>query len=1178
MKKNKITASNLAALAASPDAANKGTQQYTTPPDWAEAIAIPLTYCRPCITDLHCADGSLPLAAANDTTKFILGHDIDTNAKIKPHPDHKIARTVIHNDIINTFHHLLSTNTQFDLLTLNPPFSLRWPIDKLPTLKKPGEKSTHIKSTLATIRMATQLLSDRGEGYIIANTDTIARLEKSNPTDFKHVWLSVTTPSFYPGVSKELSITILYFAKQHINSNIPFPHEDLAIADLDYFTNKLCLFRKTYRKKSMGINDDYNAQHNFTNKQWLAIKQEVDTTHKRRAARPNITLNPDGTINAYLTSYQKIDTKITKKDANALIGISGTHPFTLIVQKSTRSALQGIISSGVWTISPNANKAISAAISQYHQGRTSLSPLNPIQQLGWIDEQDKIICTTVLGIGDFTAGESYKITTQVIESVKEETRPCITNGKRSKEKVRTTSSNLQILINQSDEKAQPVSFQQFPDEDNPHSKSLQDLADHFETPTVPHVSQQYPELHAEHTAKLHTMLINGEKFKPFQIEDLATAGCVDGLIYSQQQGLGKSLAAFAYPMLKGAKRTLIVAPGGLHDQFRETAARFYGKALPVIKTKEDLIKWKFHLPPTSNSPQFFLITYEALTRNNADEWEPKKDKDDKFIYTKSDHKRIITYGTWAKHTAIERLTGKKFEPSEIWASIGTEKNGITCVWEPSIASMLAIYESKELKAGADCIALDEATRLQSSVSLMACGIRKLNPTYRILLTGTPIKNNIESLFHLLHWAAGGHKLPTIKFPFYPTSEDKEKFANLHLESDQYVTREKNKKLAQKIAGDKVTNTKIIKRSSRICNVHHLWKLIAPIIIRRRKDQCGESIVEKTIRPILAMPGHAQLAVYGHHLKHPPIKSKAGTILKGRCIKGVQINNLRQITLSPSNPELKEIQNGQHSKTKLSWTPWTPKLAATITLIQNLIQQGEQVIIGSPFSYFNHTLHDLLNQAGVKSMLLDGTTSPAKRGALIADFKNKTVPILIAGIKAMGEGHSLECCSNLILPSLSWAFDENDQFVERVWRLNSKKPVTIYPIVTKGTIDELLASTYADKKDSASLALDGKLFDEQIDDIDPDILLADAYDQYKTNPESTPEESLEHGWTKQAKQLKIAQRLYDEFHPPITNYQVTQQDIINAKANLQTNDKQQNFAISNARKKQALLLKIKKSKR
>ena len=123
------------------------------------------------------------------------------------------------------------------------------------------------------------------------------------------------------------------------------------------------------------------------------------------------------------------------------------------------------------------------------------------------------------------------------------------------------------------------------------------------------------------------------------------------------------------------------------------------------------------------------------------------------------------------------------------------------------------------------------------------------------------------------------------------------------------------------------------------------------------------------------------------------------------------------------------------------------------------------MIFSPFTDFSSDLAARFGQAGVPYLKLDGAITPTKRGSMVKRFKNKEVPILIAGIDSMGEGYSLDNASHLVLPSLSWAFDSNTQAVERVHRLTSKKPVTIYCMVTKGTIDERLASLWQERGDS-----------------------------------------------------------------------------------------------------------------
>ena len=592
----------------------------------------------------------------------------------------------------------------------------------------------------------------------------------------------------------------------------------------------------------------------------------------------------------------------------------------------------------------------------------------------------------------------------------------------------------------------------------------------------------------------------------------------DGAIISWEPGLGKTFAALAWPIIKQARRVLLVVPGGLHKQFQETAIRHFKTSLTTIKTHQDFTAFGLHKSHPSSkshaSTRFFLTTYQDLGMNGADEWPDE----------------ITPDGRRKRDPDIERrrkawcVKNKRPYQREAFKSVGEERAGIRCVWIPTLARLAAACDSF------DCVVIDEGTRLQANDSCISLGVRILNPRYRLVLTGTPIKNRLESLFWLAWWAAGGNPEPHARWPYPGTSESREEFANHHLQHDRFVTREETDAAIARM--ERRRARKFEKRTARLCNVHRLWKLIAPIVIRRRKEDCGEEIMHKIIKPIRIQPGTAQYAVYHHHLKHPPISSKSGNTVNRRSSLGMQLNLLRQAALCPHAKALGESRNDQPKATKRSWTEFNPKTASCLTLIADLLDSGKQVIIGSPFREFSNSLHSLLQQAGVSSLLLDGGTSPEKRGQMAAAFKTAQYAVMIAGINAMGEGHSFECCSHLILPSLSWAYDENEQFTQRVWRINSPEPVTIYPIILQGTIDEKLAQIFSEKGDSAQLALDGRLFADRVEEVNLNSLLAAAMTAYNPHESTLDEQEMENNWPTLRHRLHYGEIRFREFHPPI----------------------------------------------
>jgi hypothetical protein len=684
------------------------------------------------------------------------------------------------------------------------------------------------------------------------------------------------------------------------------------------------------------------------------------------------------------------------------------------------------------------------------------------------------------------------------------------------------------------------------------------------------------------------------KLKPSQRDSLARAALLDGLILAWEQGIGKSIAAFAWPFLKRARRVLIVCPSDLQPQFRDSAAEHFGIPLPVLRTPDDLKKWKIDKPQPplrkGQMPKFFIIGNEAMTRNGADEWPSQRDMDGKIIIGHRERKRLIEYHAKVTELSLARILGREPDLRQYMEGVGEtgpyvdprsadltqgqvepNRQPITCVWKPCMARLIAEYSGRG--GGFDCIVIDEATSLQGE-SLTSLGLRLLSPKYRLLLTGTPIKNQLESIFYLGWWACGGADSPTPRFPY--GKDGRSRFARHHQEHDRFLTREEEWK--SKHPNSK--NSKFIERKTpRVCNVHRLWKFLLPFVVRLRKESCGEDIVPCTIRPITVPFGTAQAAIYENHLKNPPISpaNNPKVSLPQFAATGIQLNILRQVALCPDANPLEDVISNANPSRLRSYTPWTPKLGAILSLVADLLDQGEQIAIGSPFKHFSGTLYSLLKEARVDSLLLDSRVQPADRGLWLRAFKSKSIPVLIAGQESMGRGHSLENCSHLVMPSLSWAFDTNDQFKHRVWRMNSPKEVFIYILHIQGSVEDRMAELYADKGDTAQLTLDGRLFPDQVEEIDPEILLATAIDRFSELGETVDEHLLEDGWPKLRQRLGWSMERYREFHPPIVK-PVVDPDEIAAATDAAAPHPENDFNLAQLRAKEAYLARQKKRKR
>lgn len=537
------------------------------------------------------------------------------------------------------------------------------------------------------------------------------------------------------------------------------------------------------------------------------------------------------------------------------------------------------------------------------------------------------------------------------------------------------------------------------------------------------------------------------RFKKFQFIDLARAALIDGLVLTWEPGMGKTLFGIVWPIIKRAQRVLLVVPGQLHRNFRKEAHR-WNIHITSLTHRRQLTGFGIHKPlltqphPTK-FPRFFITTFHELGYNNTSRGQP--------------------------------------------------------------SMSLRIANLMKLGAGFDCVVVDEGTHLQGGDEThIAKGVLDLDPPMRLVLTGTPAKNRLESFHYLAWWAARD------RWPYQRTRKDQREFARAHL----MTVRTKGQ----------------TERTARLTNVHHLWRITAPIVIRRRKLDCGEDVPPKIVKDITLQPGGIQHEVYLNHLLYPPLVSQAGNPTNGFGRVAMQLGYLRQAALAPHTPALGNVFSAAKGL-KRSGSDFNPKMATCLSLIAKTIRSGRQIIVGSPFRAFSHSLHARLREAKVSSLLLDGQTPPVERGDLAEEFKNGRYAVLVVGIAAMGEGFDFDNCSHLVLPALSWAYDENEQFVNRVWRITSPRPVHIYTLSIAGTIDERLAQLYAEKSASAQLAFDYRLIDQHTEDVDLAELLKHSIKSFNREAATLDEIAMEQRWkTRLRTQLTKAEIAYRRKHP------------------------------------------------
>ncbi|KAJ3271866.1 hypothetical protein HDV01_006151 [Terramyces sp. JEL0728] len=147
-----------------------------------------------------------------------------------------------------------------------------------------------------------------------------------------------------------------------------------------------------------------------------------------------------------------------------------------------------------------------------------------------------------------------------------------------------------------------------------------------------------------------------------------------------------------------------------------------------------------------------------------------------------------------------------------------------------------------------------------------------------------------------------------------------------------------------------------------------------------------------------------------------------------------------------------------------------KISCLSELLKTLKRQGDRVLLFSQFVIMLDILELVLDTLGIKFLRLDGSTPSGDRIQLI-DSYNKTpeITVFLLSTKACGLGINLTSANVVILYDMDFNPHNDIQAEDRAHRLGQTRPVTIYRLILKDTVEEHILNLVNSK-----LLLNGKL--------------------------------------------------------------------------------------------------------
>jgi superfamily II DNA or RNA helicase len=321
------------------------------------------------------------------------------------------------------------------------------------------------------------------------------------------------------------------------------------------------------------------------------------------------------------------------------------------------------------------------------------------------------------------------------------------------------------------------------------------------------------------------------------------------------------------------------------------------------------------------------------------------------------------------------------------------------------------------------IVLDEAQAIKNLATKRSQAAMALQGEFKMITTGTPIENHLGELWNLFRFINPGLLGSLERF--------NQRFA-IPIERDQ--------------------NLQVR---------HQLKKLIQPFILRRLKSEVLEALPSRTEILRRVELGQEEMALY-EALRRQAV-DKLARMDETEAQKPLQIlAELMKLRRACCHPRL------VLPDTDLSGA----KLTVFEEILEELLENRHKALVFSQFVDHLAILREALDQKGVAYQYLDGSTPAQERKRRVDAFQAGQGDVFLISLKAGGLGLNLTAADYVIHMDPWWNPAVEDQAADRAHRIGQQRPVTIYRLVTQGTIEEKIVELHHQKRDLAERLLEG----------------------------------------------------------------------------------------------------------
>jgi len=324
--------------------------------------------------------------------------------------------------------------------------------------------------------------------------------------------------------------------------------------------------------------------------------------------------------------------------------------------------------------------------------------------------------------------------------------------------------------------------------------------------------------------------------------------------------------------------------------------------------------------------------------------------------------------------------------------------------------------------------LDEAQNIKNPVSKAAQAARDIEASQRLCLSGTPMENHLGELWSQFHFLLPGWLGDSKTFNRdYRTPIEK------HGNSER---------------------------------MQHLTARIKPFLLRRKKDEVATELPPKTEIVHWVDLSDGQRDVYetvrvamDKKVRDEIARSGVG---RSQIIILDALLKLRQVCC-----DLRLIKTPLTAKSLKSGSG---KLLSLMEMLEELLAEGRKILLFSQFTSMLALIEEELQQRGLGYSLLTGETTD--RRTPVKDFQGGKVPLFLISLKAGGTGLNLTAADTVIHFDPWWNPAVENQATDRAYRIGQNKPVFVYKLIARGTVEEKIQALQKEKAVLAEAVLEG----------------------------------------------------------------------------------------------------------